>query len=52
VAGKESAIFKKEYTRRRLLGGPEDSHTTKEKVIPYIQKFTPKKTVGAKQCCV
>jgi len=52
VAGKESAIFKKEYTRRRLLGGQGDIHTTKEQVIPYIQKFTPKKAVGAKQCCV
>jgi hypothetical protein len=50
VAGKESAIFKKGYTRRRLLGS-EDTTTTKEKIIPYLQKFVSKNAVGAKQCC-
>ena len=49
-AGKESAIFKNGYTRRRLLGG-EDQEDTKEQVIPYLQQFTPKNAVGAKQCC-
>ena len=44
VAGVESAIFKKDYTRRRLLGGT--TRTIKERVIPYVQKFTPKDAVG------
>ena len=59
VAGKPSEIFQEAYTRRHLLrlfgdddeDEVEDIHNTKEKAIPYIQKFTPKNAVGAKQCC-